>query len=128
MAEKIKEGLEAEGAKVVYLDVEDQDLAKVHLMINNSKGLIIGSPTINKTMVKPLWDVLSVIDPMANMGKVAGVFGSYGWSGEGIKMAHSLLKQMSFKVPFEPLSKKFFPSEETLEKCFEFGKEFAKHI
>ncbi|WP_432402729.1 FprA family A-type flavoprotein [Wukongibacter sp. M2B1] len=128
MAEKIKEGLESEDVDVVYLDVENEDISKVHMMINNSKGLIIGSPTINKTMVKPMWDVLSVIDPMANMGKVAGVFGSYGWSGEGIKMAHTLLKQMSFKVPSEPLQKKFFPSEETLKQCFEFGKEFAKLI
>lgn len=128
MAEKIKEGLESEGVKVEYLDIENEDIAKVHLIINNSKGLILGSPTINKTMVKPMWDVLSVIDPMANMRKVAGVFGSYGWSGEGIKMAQTLLKQMSFKVPFEPLSKKFFPSEETLKECVEFGKEFAKHI
>lgn len=128
MAEKIKEGLESEGVKVVYLDVENEDLAKVHLLINNSKGLIIGSPTINKTMVKPMWDVLSVIDPMANMGKIAGVFGSYGWSGEGIKMADCLVRQMSFKVPFEPLSKKFSPSEETLQQCVEYGKEFAKLI
>ncbi len=128
MAEKIKEGLESEGATVVYLDVESEDISKVHLMINSSKGLLMGSPTINKSMVKPMWDVLSVIDPMANMGKIAGVFGSYGWSGEGIKMAHSLLKQMSFKVPFEPLQKKFFPSEETLKQCYEFGKEFAKLI
>ncbi|MCT4564716.1 MAG: FprA family A-type flavoprotein [Maledivibacter sp.] len=128
MAEKIKEGLESEGVKVEYLDIEAEDTQKIHLTINNSKGLILGSPTINKTMVKPMWDVLSVIDPMANMGKIAGVFGSYGWSGEGIKMAHTLLKQMSFKVPFEALSKKFFPSDETLEECLQFGKEFAKHI
>ncbi|WIF95382.1 FprA family A-type flavoprotein [Caminicella sporogenes] len=128
MAEKIKEGLESEEIKVEFLDVENESLEKIHLIINSSKGLLLGSPTINKTMVKPMWDVLSVIDPMANMGKVAGVFGSYGWSGEGIKMAHTLLKQMSFKVPFEPMSKKFFPSEETLKECYEFGKKFAKHI
>lgn len=128
MAEKIKEGLESEGVKVEFIDIESMDLAKVHMIINNSKGLILGSPTINKSMVKPMWDVLSVIDPMANMGKIAGVFGSYGWSGEGIKMANSLLKQMSFKVPMEPISKKFFPSAETIEECIEFGKDFAKHI
>ncbi len=128
MAEKIKEGLESEGVKVEYVDAETEDIAKVHMMINNSKGLILGSPTINRSMVKPMWDVLSVIDPMANSGKVAGVFGSFGWSGEGIQMANALLKQMGFKVPLEPMSKKFFPSEETLQQCFEFGKNFAKSI
>ncbi|OPJ55548.1 FprA family A-type flavoprotein [Alkalithermobacter paradoxus] len=128
MAEKIKEGLESENVKVEFVDAESEDLAKVHNIINRSKGIILGSPTINRSMVKPMWDVLSVIDPMANSGKVAGVFGSFGWSGEGIQMANSLLKQMGFKIPLEPISKKFSPSEETLNQCFEFGKNFAKHI
>ncbi|WP_053955982.1 FprA family A-type flavoprotein [Inediibacterium massiliense] len=128
MALKIKEGLEAAGAKVKFVDAEKEDLATLHEMINTSKGILIGSPTINKTMVKPIWDLLSIIDPMANMGKIAGVFGSFGWSGEGIKMAHGILKQMAFKMPFEPLQKKFTPSEETLEQCFQLGKNFAEYI
>ncbi|MCC5911007.1 MAG: FprA family A-type flavoprotein [Clostridiaceae bacterium] len=128
MAEKIKEGLEEAGVKVTYIDAEKADLATIHHVVNTSKGILLGSPTINKTMVKPMWDVLSLIDPMANMGKIAGVFGSYGWSGEGLQMAHTLLKQMGFKLPFEPLEKKFSPSEETLQKCIEFGKNFAEKI
>ncbi|KXZ40144.1 Flavorubredoxin [Alkalithermobacter thermoalcaliphilus JW-YL-7 = DSM 7308] len=128
MAQKIKEGLESENVHVEFIDAESEDIAKIHNIINSSKGLILGSPTINRTMVKPMWDVLSVIDPMANMGKVAGVFGSFGWSGEGIQMANTILKQMGFKIPLEPISKKFSPSQETLDKCFEFGKNFAKHI
>lgn len=128
MAEKIKEGLESEGVKVEYVDIENVDLETIHDVINMSKGLILGSPTINRSMVKPMWDTLSIIDPMANQGKIAGVFGSFGWSGEGINMAQSLIKTMGFKVPFEPVSKKFFPSEETLEKCYDFGREFGKLI
>ncbi|MFZ5968033.1 MAG: FprA family A-type flavoprotein [Bacillota bacterium] len=128
MAEKIKEGLEASGVKVEYMDVENEDIGRIHDVINGSKGILIGSPTINKTMVKPIWDVLSVIDPMANIGKIAGVFGSYGWGGEGVQMAHTILKQMGFKMPLEVISKKFSPSEETLEQCVAFGKAFAEYI
>ncbi|AKL96962.1 flavoprotein [Clostridium aceticum] len=128
MAEKIKEGLEAAGVNVAFIDAEKESIEKIHYFVNTSKGILLGSPTINKTMVKPMWDLLSLIDPMANMGKVAGVFGSYGWSGEGLNMAHALLKQMAFKLPFEPLSKKFTPSEETLQQCFELGKNFAEKI
>ncbi|QEK12865.1 FprA family A-type flavoprotein [Crassaminicella thermophila] len=128
MAQKIKEGLEANGAKVIFVDAEKEDLSVLHEVINTSKGIILGSPTINKTMIKPIWDVFSIIDPMSNLGKIAGVFGSYGWSGEGIKMANTLLKQMGFKIPLEPIEKKFSPSEETLKKCIEFGKKFAENI
>ncbi|AOY75040.1 FprA family A-type flavoprotein [Clostridium formicaceticum] len=128
MAEKIKYGLKAAGVDVAFIDAEKESLERIHYFVNTSKGILLGSPTINKTMVKPMWELLSLIDPMANIGKVAGVFGSYGWSGEGLEMAYTLLKQMAFKLPFEPLSKKFTPSEDTLQQCFEFGKAFAEKI
>ncbi|MCT4605971.1 MAG: FprA family A-type flavoprotein [Marinisporobacter sp.] len=128
MAEKIKAGLESSGVKVIFVDAQNKDLSFLHAVITTSKGILLGSPTINKTMVKPIWDLLSIIDPMANMGKIAGVFGSYGWSGEGIKMAHTLFNQMGFKMPLEPLEKKFTPSEETFKQCIAFGEKFAENI
>ena len=126
MAEKIAEGAKSVVDNVQLYDIEAMDLHELHDIIVMSKGVIFGSPTINRTMVKPMWDAFSVIDPMANQGKVAGVFGSYGWSGEGITMAETNLKGMGFKMPVESLKKKFFPSEDTLQECFDFGAEFAK--
>ena len=126
MAEKIAEGAKSVIDNVHLYDIETMDLHELHDVIVMSKGVIFGSPTINRTMVKPMWDAFSVIDPMANQGKVAGVFGSYGWSGEGITMAETNLKGMGFKMPVESLKKKFFPSDDTLQECFDFGAEFAK--
>ena len=126
MAEKIAEGAKSVTDNVQLYDIENMDLHQLHDIIVMSKGVIFGSPTINTTMVKPMWDAFSVIDPMANQGKVAGVFGSYGWSGEGITMAETNLKGMGFKMPVESLKKKFFPSDDTLQECFDFGAEFAK--
>ena len=126
MAEKIAEGAKSVTDNVQLYDIEAMDLHELHDIIVMSKGVIFGSPTINRTMVKPMWDAFSVIDPMANQGKVAGVFGSYGWSGEGITMAETNLKGMGFKMPVESLKKKFFPSDDTLQECFDFGAEFAK--
>ena len=77
---------------------------------------------------KPMWDLFSNVDPMANRGTIAGVFGSYGWSGEGISMAENTLKSMNFKMPVETVKKKFFPDEATLQACVEAGKEYAKLV
>ncbi len=128
MAKAIEKGLIEEGAKVNLYDLETLSLQEMHDTVVESKVIILGSPTINKTMVKPMWDLLSLIDPMANQGKIAGVFGSYGWSGEGITMAENILKNMSFKMPVPTLKKQFSPSEKTYEDCVEFGKEFAKLV
>ena len=126
MAKSIEKGLLEEGCNVNLYDLENMSLQEMHDAVVMSKVILLGSPTINKTMVKPMWDLFSVIDPMANIGKVGGVFGSYGWSGEGITMAENLIKSMTFKMPVPSLKKKFFPSEETLQDCVNFGKEFAK--
>ena len=128
MAKSIEKGLLEEGCKVTLYDLENMSLQEMHDAVVMSKVILLGSPTINKTMVKPMWDLFSVIDPMANMGKIGGVFGSYGWSGEGITMAETLVKAMAFKMPVPTLKKKFFPSEETLQDCVNYGKEFAKLI
>ena len=106
MAKKIEESLLSEGAKVKLYDLETLSLQEMHDAVVMSKVILLGSTTINKTMVKPMWDLFSVIDPMANQGKIAGVFGSYGWSGEGISMAENNLKAMMFKMPVPALKKK----------------------
>ena len=103
-------------------------LKEMHDAVIESKVILLGSPTINRTMVKPMWDLFSVIDPMANKGKIAGVFGSFGWSGEGLTMAENILKTMTFKMPVESLKKQFSPSQKTFTDCENFGKEFAKLI
>ena len=128
MAEKIIEGLKAEGVEAELYDLENMKLSEVHDAFLSSKVVLLGSPTINKTMVKPMWDLFSVVDPVINQGKIAGVFGSFGWSGEGITIAQNLIKSMVFKYPVEPLKKKFSPSDDTFEDCINFGKEFAQLI
>ncbi|MEF9990787.1 MAG: FprA family A-type flavoprotein [Romboutsia sp.] len=126
MAKKVQEGLLSQGTKVNLYDLETMSLEEMHDAVVISKVILLGAPTINKTMVKPMWDFFSVIDPLANLGKIAGVFGSYGWSGEGMSMSEDLLKAMKFKMPIESLKKKFSPSNDTLEDCFNFGAEFGK--
>lgn len=128
MAKKIQQGALSQDVTVKLYDLETLSLQEMHDAVLSAKGVVVGSPTINRTMVKPMWDLFSVIDPMANKGTVAGVFGSYGWSGEGITMAETIFKSMNFKQPLPSLKKKFFPSDDTFKECFDYGVEFAKLI
>ena len=128
MAKKIQQGALSQDVKVKLYDLEKLSLEEMHTAVLNAKVVLVGSPTINKTMVKPMWDLFSTIDPMANKGTIAGVFGSYGWSGEGITMAQNLFQSMGFKVPQEALKKKFFPSDDTFKECFDYGVEFAQFL
>ena len=125
MAKCIADSIQNEDVSSTLYDVENMSLREIHDAIMRSRVILLGSPTINKTMVKPMWDLFSTIDPMATQGKIGGVFGSYGWSGEGINIAESLLKSLGFKVPTVALKKKFFPNEETYRECSIFSKSFT---
>jgi flavorubredoxin len=96
--------------------------------IAGAKGLLVGSPTIVGDALPPIWALLTSLNPVIHAGRIAGVFGSFGWSGEGIRFAEERLKQLRFQMPLPSLKVQFKPSDEELEACYRFGKEFGQKI
>jgi flavorubredoxin len=56
----------------------------------------------------------------------AGVFGSYGWSGEAVDILTSKLQDAGYNLAFEPIKIKFKPTQATLQICEETGTDFAQ--
>lgn len=104
-----------------YLEEE-----KMRDEIELADGIIVGSPTICGDVVKPIWDILAIMSSVKVKGKKAAAFGSYGWSGEAVKLIEERLKTLKMKVVESGLRFSFMPTEEDLNKSFEFGKNFAK--
>lgn len=128
MAESIYEGCESvEGIVTNVYDlasIEEQNMIKI---LEESDGILIGTPTINADAPKPVWDLLSCMMFLEKRGKTAGAFGSYGWSGEAVDMILHRLKSLNFRVPpLENLRIKLIPNEEELKSCYEYGVEFAQ--
>ncbi|MGO5067411.1 FprA family A-type flavoprotein [Clostridium sp. LCP25S3_F8] len=122
LVQKLKEkGIKAEGHEITSIPME-----KVLELIENSTGIILGSPTINQDAVKPVWDVMSQIGVITNRGKAAGAFGSYGWSGEGPSLITDRLRGLKLKVVEEPFKFKFVPSENDFKRADEFIEEYIK--
>lgn len=128
MAEAISEG--AQRVEGVITNVYDLAFIEEENMINileESDGLLIGSPTINADAPKPVWDLLSCMIFLEKRGKIGGAFGSYGWSGEAVDMIMHRLKSLKFRVPILESQKiKLIPTEKELENCHEYGVEFAE--
>jgi flavorubredoxin len=89
---------------------------------------IIGSPTINQNTLLPVYRLFSVINPIRDKGKPAAAFGSYGWSGEAVKLIEDHLKNMKLNIVQEGLSEKFYPNSEKGERFFEFGRSFGEKL
>ena len=129
IAEKIAEGIKKAGdIDVIVMDIEKADLATLEKNIGMSTGIIIGSPTINQNILPQIYNLFAVINPITNRGKLGAAFGSYGWSGEAVKMIEDNLKNLKFKI-YEPgLKVTFIPFEEAFEKALEFGKGFGERL
>ena len=75
--------------------------------------------------------LLNNLDRKATAGKIAVVFGSYGWSGQGPVMVAERLRDLGFKVMDPVIRVKYQPTENELAGCKLLGRDVAamlKHI
>ncbi len=129
MAEQIAAGIqEVENMKVTLLDIENIQIGELESEIVLANALLVGSPTINQNTMLPVYKLFSIINPLRDKSKVAGAFGSYGWSGEASRIITDNLRNLKLNVFEESGSMKFFPGEEKASLLKEFGKRFAAYV
>jgi NADH oxidase (H2O-forming) len=126
MAEAIRDGVEAEsGIRVSLYDLEGGEIQPFVDLIESADALVLGSPTINGDAAKPIWDLLSSLAVIDLKGKLGAAFGSYGWTGEAVKMIEDRLRGLKLRVPVAGLRIKLIPTDEELEECRDFGRALA---
>jgi NADH oxidase (H2O-forming) len=129
MAESIAKGIRSIGSHEVELvDIEHILPGDLEEKITRSKAMLIGSPTINQNTLLPVYKMFALINPIRDKGKPAASFGSYGWSGEAVKVIENQLKNLKLNVVQDGLASKFNPDDVKLSETVEFGKSFAKHL
>lgn len=129
LAREIGEGLKSAcDFNVDICDIENISTEKLEDKIAHSMGIIIGSPTINQNIVHQIYTIFAVLNPLRDRGKLAAAFGSFGWSGEGVKIIESNLSNLKMKLFERNLTVKFQPHEAEFEECRKFGREFANKM
>ncbi len=91
-----------------------------------SRAILVGSPTIGAGILSAVAGILEEIKGLKFKGKKAGVFGCYGWSGEGNKVLAENLKAGGFELVGEGLKNLWNPDEAGYAAAVEFGKKIAK--
>lgn len=126
IAESIARGIgKVDGIIAEIMDVENTSLGDLDAMMAKSNAVIVGSPTINQNILLPVYKLFAVINPIRDKKKLAGGFGSYGWSGEGQKIIESNLRNLKLTYFNEGIFIKFSPTDEDLRRAEEFGTAFA---
>ncbi len=128
LAKAIAFGLNKAGAAVKSINCEFAEPEEIQGAVEESDGFIIGSPTIGGHAPTPIYTALGVVLSLADRSKLAGVFGSYGWSGEAFDLIEGKLREAGYKLGFETLKVKFKPSDVTLKECEELGTDFVQTL
>lgn len=126
-AEHIAAGIrEVSDFTIDIVDIEHIDLGDLEEKIMSNDAILIGSPTINQNTQLPVYRMFALLNPLRDKGKLAGAFGSYGWSGEANKIILENLRNLKLKVFEETVEFKFRPSGTKIELLKDYGKRFAQ--
>jgi len=127
MAENIAKGIVAAdpAVSVKLFNIAKKDKNDIITEIFKSKGILVGSPTINKGILTAVAGILEEIKGLKFSGKKAAAFGCYGWSGESVKIITEHLEKAGFQIVDEGLKALWNPDEESVERCMAFGKKLA---
>ena len=127
MAEHIAEGAgTVPGVRVSLYDLQGGDTDPFVDLIEEADALLFGSPTINGDAVKPVWDLLSSLAVISLQGKLGAAFGSYGWSGEAVRMIEDRMRGLKMRIPHQGLRVKLVPTADELAACRAFGQQIAE--
>ncbi len=128
MASAIAQGLEKQGVGVKLFNIGKIDKNDVITEVFKSKGVIMGCSTENRGVLSDTASLLEVIRGLQFKNKAAAAFGSYGWSGESVKMVEDRLREAGLNIIMEGIKVQYEPSQDELIQCVAFGEEFASKM
>ena len=126
MAKAIGKGLENENVEFGIYNASTHDMSDLLTEMFLSRGMIIGGPTINNSILSRLAGLLEELRSMKFTGKIGTSFGTYGWSGESCKIIKEGLIKSGIDIIIEPISVFLKASKEDIEICIKFGEDFAR--
>lgn len=130
MAEAIARGLRQVApelmVKCINLGKFDKNDAMAEVF--KSKAVLVGSSTINNGILTSIAAALEEMRGLSFKNKRAAAFGSYGWSGESVKMIEKGLEACGMPLLAPGLKKLWVPAGDDLKDCVEFGKTIGQAL
>lgn len=128
MAEIIARGIQNKNSKVTIklLNTAKEDKTEILAEVFKSRIILVGSPTVNNGYLYSIAGILEMIKGLKLKKKKATAFGSYGWSGEAVKLITEELKEAGFEILNEGIRCMWTPGEEQEQELIEFGEKIGE--
>jgi flavorubredoxin len=128
MAEAIADALGEEGVYARPMHLRNCHRSNIITEVLDAGAVIVGSPTFNNGLFPTVSDFLTYMKGLKPKNKIGASFGSYGWSGEAVKLINKELEEMKFDVIDPGVRVQFVPEDKGLDACHELGKKIAKDL
>ncbi|BAZ53079.1 flavin reductase domain-containing protein [Nostoc sp. NIES-4103] len=128
LAQAIARGITKAGVAVESINCEFTDPEEIRAAVEKADGFIMGSPTLGGHAPTPVQTALGIVLSTATNNQLAGVFGSFGWSGEAVDLIEGKFKDAGYRFGFDTIRVKFKPNDVTLQLCEEAGTDFAQAL
>ncbi|MEW6141675.1 MAG: flavodoxin domain-containing protein [Chloroflexota bacterium] len=128
MALAVAEGVASQNIEYALYDLAKSDRSDIIADILTSKGLAVGSATLNNGMLPLAAAFLTYLRGLKPVGKVGVAFGSFGWGGGSVKAVEEELKLAGVELAAPSLSLRYVPEPEELEQCRNLGRTLAAKV
>ncbi|MCX4186873.1 anaerobic nitric oxide reductase flavorubredoxin [Methylophaga sp. OBS4] len=127
MADAIAQGIHDVDPNVAVkvFNVSRQDKNDILTHVFRSKGMLVGSSTMNNVMMPKIAGMLEEFTGLRFKDKKAGAFGSYGWNGGAVDRIHARLTDAGFTTTVS-MKVKWRPDVDAMKACREHGRMVAK--
>lgn len=130
MAEALAEGIKEadDRVNIKLFNTSKTDKNNVITEIFKSKAVLLGSPTVNGSILTSMAAIADLASGLKFKNKKGAAFGTYGWSGESVKILTQHLEDAGFEVVNQGIRELWNPDESALDRCREFGRKFVQEL
>jgi flavorubredoxin len=128
MAEAIVDALGEEGVDATPMHLRTWHRSDIITEVLDAGAVVVGSPTLNNGLFPTVSDFLTYMEGLRPKNKIGAAFGSYGWSGEAVKLISNQLEAMKFELIDPGVKVQYVPNDQGMEACYELGRKIARKL
>jgi flavorubredoxin len=128
MAHAIVASLGEEGVEARPMHLRACHRSDVMTEVLDAGAVIVGSPTLNNGIFPTVSDFLTYMKGLKPKNMIGAAFGSYGWSGEAVKLINKELEVLKFDMIDPGVKIQYAPDDQGIGACFELGKKIARAL
>lgn len=129
MMEAVSRGLTDEGVSKVR--IHSVSTTHISYLIRDAwrfRGLVLGAPTYDVGLYPPMSFFIEMLARKKLRQRLLGLFGTYGWSGGGVKTLRSFAEDGDWDLVEPVVEARCHPTPADLDACRQLGRNLAQRL